>query len=106
MVAQYCLWWRPFDSGADLIWSAAPLRSHQGNNVVRSEYSVFYLYVQVESTTGVTGTTEKSKTKHPRDPRVPRGLLFQNTQVKNALTKAIQLPVLIADHNASACNRG
>src|SRR5215475_3293116 len=32
MVAQYCLWRRLFDSGADLIWSASPLRSHQGNS--------------------------------------------------------------------------
>jgi hypothetical protein len=40
------------------------------------------LNVQVESTTGITG---KSKTKHPRVPRVPRGLLFLNTQLKNAL---------------------
>jgi hypothetical protein len=43
------------------------------------------LNVQVESTTGVTGITGKSKTKHPR---VPRGLLFLNTQVKNALNKS------------------
>jgi len=44
------------------------------------------LNVQVDSTTGGTGITEKSKTKHPRNPRVPRGLLFLNTQVKNALS--------------------
>ena len=31
------------------------------------------------------GITGKSKTKHPRVPRVPRGLIFLNTQVKNAL---------------------
>ena len=50
-------------------------------------YGVFDLNVQVESTTGVTGITGKGKTKHPRDPRVPRGLLFLNTQVKNAIYK-------------------
>ena len=48
-------------------------------------YSVFDLNVQDESTTGGTGITGKCKTKHPRVPRAPRGLLFLNTQVKNAL---------------------
>jgi hypothetical protein len=48
-------------------------------------YSVFDLNVQVESTTGGAGITGKSKSKHPRDPRVPRGLLLLNIQVKNAL---------------------
>jgi hypothetical protein len=43
------------------------------------------LNVQVESTTEVTGITGKSKTKHPR---VPSGLLFLNTRVKNALREA------------------
>jgi len=45
-------------------------------------YSVFDLNVRVESTMGITGITGNSKTKHPR---VPRDLLFLNTQVKNAL---------------------
>jgi hypothetical protein len=48
-------------------------------------YSVIDLNVQVESTTGIAGITGESKTKHPRAPRVPRGLLFLNTKVKNAL---------------------
>ena len=34
-------------------------------------YSVFDLNVQVESTTGATGITGKSKTKHPRVPVFP-----------------------------------
>src|SRR5437899_9072902 len=51
------------------------------------DYRVFDLNVQVESTTGNTGITGKSKTKPPRDPRDPRGLLFLNTQVKNALVR-------------------
>jgi hypothetical protein len=45
-------------------------------------YSAFDLNVQVESTTGGAGITGKSKTKHPS---VPSGLLFLDTQVKNAL---------------------
>jgi hypothetical protein len=28
----------------------------------------------------------RSKTKHPRDPRAPRGLLFLNTLLKTALS--------------------
>src|SRR5262245_28750700 len=40
-----------------------------------------FLNIQVESTTGGTGITGKSKTKHPRVPRAPRGLLFLNTQL-------------------------
>src|SRR5262252_3882758 len=54
-------------------------------NISTPFYGVFDLNVQVESTTGVTG---KSKTKHPRVPRAPRGLLFLYTQVKNALIEA------------------
>ena len=52
------------------------------NTLEPAYYSVFDLNVQVESTTGGTGSMGKSKTKHPRDPR---GLLFLNTKVKNAL---------------------
>jgi hypothetical protein len=48
-------------------------------------YGVFDLNVQAESTTGATGITGQSKTEPPRVPRAPRGLLFLNTQVKNAL---------------------
>jgi hypothetical protein len=57
-------------------------RRNQGDN------SAFDLNVQVESTTGDAGITGKSKTKHPRVPRAPRGLLFLNTQVKNALNES------------------
>jgi len=57
--------------------------------MVFENYSVFDLDVRVESTTGVTGITGKSKTKHPRDPRDPRGLVFLNTQAKNALSTTI-----------------
>jgi hypothetical protein len=64
------------------------------SGVGRFVYSFFDLNVQVESTTGGTGITGKSKTKHPSDPRVPRGLLFLNTQVKNAL---IALSVALSD---------
>ena len=56
-------------------------------------YGVFDLNVQVESTTGATGDTGKSKTKPPRVPRAPRGLLFLNTQVKNALIAPTQFGV-------------
>src|SRR5215475_4227670 len=38
---------------------------------------------------GGTGITGKRKTKHPRVLRVPRGLLFLNTQVKNALISSL-----------------
>src|SRR4029453_14083521 len=38
----------------------------------------------------VTGITGKSKTKHPRAPRAPRGLLFLNTQAKNVLKLYLQ----------------
>jgi hypothetical protein len=48
-------------------------------------YGVFDLNVEVESTTGVTEITVKSKTKSPRNPRDLRGLLFLNTRLKNAL---------------------
>ena len=58
-------------------------------------YSVFDLNVQVESTTGGTGITGKSKTKHPCDPRDPSGLLFLNTQVKNALESCHRHPQML-----------
>jgi hypothetical protein len=64
-------------------WSLKKIaRPRSADDALRFVYSVFDLNVQVESTTGGTGITGKSKTKHPR---VPRGLLFLNTQVKNAL---------------------
>jgi hypothetical protein len=58
------------------------LRCIASRRALGGVYSVFNLIVQVESTTGGTGITGKSKTKHPRVARVPRGLLFLNTQVK------------------------
>jgi hypothetical protein len=53
-------------------------------------YSAFDLNVHVESTTGGTGITGRSKTKHPRVLRDPRGLLFLNTQLKTALRSSLR----------------
>jgi hypothetical protein len=52
-------------------------------------YGAFDLNVQVESTTGGAGITGRSKTKHPRVPSDPRGLLSLNTKLKNALRSSL-----------------
>src|SRR5215468_10798969 len=52
---------------------------------VRSGTKLTSVLSWAKRTTGNTGSSGKSKTNHPRVPRAPRGLLFLNTQLKNAL---------------------
>src|SRR5262245_56757609 len=53
----------------------------------RSQSHIKDTNVQVESTTWVTGIKGMFCFALPLDPRDPRGLLFLNTQVKNALNR-------------------
>jgi hypothetical protein len=80
-------WTATISSGAQFSSNQGPDRGGPdgGPVLIDTNYTISQLaglIISYSSTTGIAGIAEKSKTKHPH---VPRGFLFLNTQVRNAV---------------------